>query len=182
MKHFMNIVPVAGLAAFCMAVCLCSCAGHKDGDRVAAVSSVAAVAKADCDGSGLGEPVEVVYEGMTSSVPVCNVSLAVRHRRNSGDGVFRFAAVCAGDTVELVEGKRYTQRGIPGDNDATVWQFVSSGRERIFNYLVKNDSVLVLLDDKFQVVSDADSLSLEKVKQQGLSQRFAPAVETPHEF
>lgn len=29
---------------------------------------------------------------------------------------------------------------------------------------------------------DVDSLSLEKVKQQGLSQRFAPAVETPHEF
>lgn len=28
MKHFMNIVPVAGLAAVCMAVCLCSCAGH----------------------------------------------------------------------------------------------------------------------------------------------------------
>ena len=61
-------------------------------------------------------------------------------------------------------GKRYTQRGTPDDNDATVWQMIADNEQDIFNFLVESDSTLVLLNDRFERNKSDLNYSLVRVK------------------
>ena len=60
-------------------------------------------------------------------------------------------------------GKRFTQRGIPGDNDATVWQLVTDDKKDIFNFLYEDEQTLTLLNDKFEKSSSGLNYTLKLV-------------------
>lgn len=114
----------------------------------------------------LGRMVEEYYAGV---LPLAGTSpagclLQVRHREYSGDGQF-FMQITCGDadsrreTSRTLMGKRITLRGIPSNNDATVWQFVSDGGEPVFNFLYGADGqTLTLLDDDFEIIGTGATL------------------------
>ncbi len=114
--------------------------------------------RSDNDGS-LGPWVEERFEGEIpdSLCPGTAYLLLVRHREHSGDG--QFFLRCAGretdsgnDAGYTCTGRRYTLRGTPSDNDATVWRLVSDNDGRVFNFLYGADGhALTLLDDKFEI-------------------------------
>lgn len=89
--------------------------------------------KADCDPS-LGAWQEERYEGILPAAdgPGIRYRLAVRHRAHSGDGHFLLRLTCleaeeGRDVTHTCLGRRFTQRGIPSDADAVVWQLVPDG-------------------------------------------------------
>ena len=64
----------------------------------------------------------------------------MQNHEYSGDGVFKLIKNCLNAEnktykSEEYHGRRYTQRGIPGDNDATVWQ-LKADDGTIFNFLL----------------------------------------------
>lgn len=73
--------------------------------------------------------------------------LTVRYRLHSGDGTFRLILKQDGKGTERYSGRRFTLRGTRQDNDATVWQCVSSQDGRTFDFLVGTDSTLVITGD-----------------------------------
>ena len=54
----------------------------------------------------------------------------------------------------------YTQRGIPGHNDATVWQMVTDDKQEIFNFLLQDRETLILLNDQFEVPQSKQNYAL----------------------
>lgn len=119
----------------------------------------------------LGSWVEAQYEGMLPAAdgPGIRYRLHVRHREHSGDGQFLLQltyleAENGLDAVFTYMGKRNTLRGIPDNNDATVWQFVSDNGESIFNFLYGADGqTLTLLNERFEVPESELNYSLKKV-------------------
>ena len=118
----------------------------------------------------LGRMVEEYYAGVLlfAGASPAGCLLQVRHREYSGDGQF-FMQIACGDTDSSREasrtliGKRITLRGIPSNNDATVWQFVSDGGEPVFNFLYGADGqTLTLLDDDFEIIGTGSGATLEK--------------------
>lgn len=63
-----------------------------------------------------------------------------------------------------IPGKRFTQRGIPGDNDAIVWQLVTDDKKDIFNFLYEDEQTLSLLNDKFEKNSTGLDYTLKQIK------------------
>lgn len=107
--------------------------------------------------SELGIMEEHLYEGLlpSASGPGTEYRLLIRNRQYSGDGTFRLTLNCKGadnikDKSVTYTGKRFTQRGIPGDDNATVWQCITDDGTRIFNFLRLNENTLMLLNDKFE--------------------------------
>ena len=92
--------------------------------------------------------------------------LLVRHREYSGDGQFFLQLTClkdGNDEVYTFTGRRNTLRGIPTDNDATVWRLVSDNGGKAFNFLYGVDGqTLTLLDDGFGIAGQAAGYSLKK--------------------
>lgn len=119
----------------------------------------------------LGNWVEGHYTGVlpAADCPGIRYRLYVRHREHSGDGQFYLQltyleADNGKDAVYTYMGKRYTLRGIPTDNDATVWQFVSDNGESIFNFLYDADGrTLTLLNNRFEMPESELNYSLKKV-------------------
>ena len=75
--------------------------------------------------------------------------LVVKSREYSGDGTFKLTlSEPSGKDgrKEKYKGRRFTLRGMPGDDDATVWQCRTEDGE-IFNFQVKNDSTVVFVKD-----------------------------------
>lgn len=106
--------------------------------------SADAIAGEDPD---LGRMVTRIYEGRCSDK---HYSLTVESYEHSGDGTFRLEInkTESEDGPVVYVGKRYTLRGMEGDNDATVWQFVAEGGET-FDFLYDGDAdALALLGDK----------------------------------
>lgn len=95
-------------------------------------------------------------------------SLTVRYPKHSGDGEFDLTLVGfddKGKAENVVEyhGKRYTQRGMAGDNDATVWQ-LKAENGRIFNFLYNStDNTLTLLNDNFEKAGTEADYTLQPV-------------------
>lgn len=75
--------------------------------------------------------------------------LVVKSREYSGDGTFKLTLSGPSGQdgrKEKYKGSRFTLRGMPGDDDATVWQCRTEDG-RIFNFLVRNDSTVVFVKD-----------------------------------
>ncbi len=110
------------------------------------------------------------YEGLlpAASCPGIVYTLTIRNQKYSGDGIFSLSltykeAENGKDKTFTYYGKRFTQRGIPENNDATVWQCISEDKKTIFNFLVEDESTLVLLNDKFERNADNDKYTLKKI-------------------
>lgn len=109
--------------------------------------------------SACGSRNEVVqkYEGLlpAADCPGIRYTLTVRHQEHSGDGTFSLdmtylEAEDGKDATFTYTGRRYTQRGIPGDDNATVWQLVTDDGEDTFNFLVEDSLTITLLNRDFQ--------------------------------
>lgn len=110
------------------------------------------------DTIGLGAMEQISYRGLLSSVSDSCIEylLEISSLRHSGDGIFQLTLICQSadkgkDTLSRYTGQRFTQRGIPGNNNATVWQCVSDRGNEIFNFLKENDSTLILLNGDFEL-------------------------------
>ncbi len=93
-------------------------------------------------------------------------TLTIQNQKYSGDGVFKLIKNCLNAEnktykSEEYHGRRYTQRGIPGDNDATVWQLKADDRT-IFNFLYNSsDNTLTLLNNNFEIAGGASDYTLK---------------------
>lgn len=95
--------------------------------------------------------------------------LTVRNREYSGDGSFWLLltyldAEQGEDRSFVYTGKRFTLRGIPNDNNATVWQLVADDGETIFNFLYEDEKTLIRLNDKFEKSKTNLNYSLKLIK------------------
>ncbi len=123
--------------------------------------------QSDSDDS-LGVWKEVCFEGVFSEEngEYVKYRLLIRHREYSGDGYFLLQSVHVdGDANDeyCCMGKRYTQRGIPVDNNAIVWQLVGDDGARYnFVYDSKKES-LRLLNGNFKLVELESNWMLRKV-------------------
>ena len=109
----------------------------------------------------------LVFEGLlpAASGPGIVYNLHVSSPRHSGDGTFRLSltykeAEDGQDKTFTYSGRRYTQRGIPGHNDATVWQMVTDDKQEIFNFLLQDRETLILLNDQFEVPQSKQNYAL----------------------
>lgn len=107
----------------------------------------------------LGEMQVHSYEGLLSgaSSPGIEYKLTIRNREHSGDGTFKLTltykeAESGEERTFTYDGKRFTMRGIPGDDNATVWQCIADGNNQVFNFLRENENTLILLNDKCENV------------------------------
>lgn len=111
------------------------------------------------------------YEGVlpAASCPGIRYTLTVRAPRHSGDGTFDLSltyleAEDGKDQTFRYTGRRWTQRGMPGDNDATIWQLVADDSGEKFNFLVESDSVLVLLNERGERISSELDYTLRRTR------------------
>ena len=89
----------------------------------------------------------------------------IRARGISDEMISRFRLGFAPkDSSFLYTGKRFTQRGTPDDNDATVWQFVTDDGKDTFNFLVESDSALILLNDRFERNDSEQNHTLVRIR------------------
>ena len=111
--------------------------------------------EAEENNSQLGKLLLRTYEGILPSASGTKVhyTLIVRNQEYSGDGTFSLTLTYPEDEKEkdaTYNGKRFTQRGIPGNDNATVWQFVSDDKKETFNFLYENEDTLTLLNKDFK--------------------------------
>lgn len=136
-----------------------------------AADSIVLRSRPEADNAGLGQVETRTYSGLlpAASGPGIRYDLTVRAPRHSGDGTFELSltyleAENGQDRTFRYTGRRWTQRGIPGDNDATVWQLVTEDEQERFNFLVESDSVLTLLNDRFERPSSRLNYSLKRTE------------------
>lgn len=118
-----------------------------------------------------GAWMEEHYTGIlpAADCPGIRYDLSIRHRVNSGDGIFLLRqtyleADRGRDVTFTCMGTRNTQRGIPGDNNATVWQFVPDNDDRVYNFVYDaNEQTLTLLCDNFEPIDSKLNYTIRKV-------------------
>lgn len=117
------------------------------------------------------ELIRNVYQGIlpAPSGGTIAYTLTICSPRYSGDGTFTLERSFSGsrngaDSLSVLTGNRYTQRGIPGETDATVWQCISDPDKQIFNFLVRKDSALILLRNDFTLPPSAGKYILQHIK------------------
>lgn len=111
------------------------------------------------------------YVGLlpAASCPGIEYKLTIRNREHSGNGTFQLTltykeAENGEDRTFTYNGKRFTLRGIPGDDNATVWQCITDDNNNIFNFLRENVNKLTLLNDKCEKAKDNLNYSLRLVE------------------
>lgn len=111
------------------------------------------------------------YEGLLPAASCLGIEykLTVRNREHSGDGTFQLTltykeAEDGGDRTFTYNGKRLTMRGIPGDDNATVWQCIADGNNQVFNFLREDEKTLILLTDKCEKTQTDLNYSLKLVE------------------
>lgn len=109
----------------------------------------------DENNNQLGKLLLRTYEGILPSASGTKIryTLTVRNQEYSGDGTFSLTLVYPEDQKgknATYSGKRFTLRGMPGNDNATVWQFVSDNEKEIFNFLYENENTLTLLKNDFK--------------------------------
>lgn len=136
--------------ALCITICCASC---KSTNKTNSISQT----ERDEYVSGLGKLEVSTYKGLlpAASCPGIEYLLTIRHHEHSGDGTFSLRltykeAENGKDKTFAYIGKRFTQRGIPEDDNATVWQCISNDGKHIFNFLREDETKLLLLNDKFE--------------------------------
>lgn len=125
--------------------------------------------KEESASAALGEMQQATYQGLlpAASGPGIVYQLTIYSRKHSGDGTFKLTltykeADNGKDKSFTYQGKRFTQRGIPGDNDATVWQCISDEENETFNFLKENETTLTLLDQDFKKPQTSLNYSLTR--------------------
>lgn len=120
---------------------------------------------------GLGKMQVHSYDGLlpAASCPGIEYKLTIRNREHSGDGTFRLTvtykdAENGEDRIFTYNGRRFTLRGIPGDDNATVWQCVADNDNKIFNFLRVDANTLTLLNDKCEKSQDNLNYNLKLVE------------------
>lgn len=120
--------------------------------------------------SGLGEMRVETYKGLlpAASCPGIEYRLTIQSPEYSGDGTFRLTltylnAENGKDKTYTYTGRRFTQRGIPGDDNATVWQCISEDDSQTFNFLCEDENKLTLLNSKFEKPESTLNYSLTRV-------------------
>lgn len=166
------------LLVACMVAGCISCTGVNNTNAAAADEANAAstdttaMATPDSDtAAALGEMQQHTYEGLlpAASCPGIEYRLTIRHREHSGDGTFTLTlnykeAEDGRDKAFTYTGKRLTQRGIPGDDNATVWQCITEDGRETFNFLREDDTTITLLNDKFEKAQSQLNYSLKLVE------------------
>lgn len=116
------------------------------------------------------------YEGIIPSNKQAEsrYTLTIYNKIYSGDGFFsleiaHFKTKRKTSSFITYSGKRYTQRGIPGNNDATVWQLIASNKHKIFNLLVENENRLILLTEAFKKENAESNRTLELINSDTIS-------------
>ncbi len=109
----------------------------------------AALNESTPDTLGLGRVVTSRFASPDSE----SIRLTVTSREYSGDGRFRLLVTdpLTGEENEY-EGRRFTQRGIPSDADATVWQLrPDDNASLIYNFLYNSAAAsLTLLNARYE--------------------------------
>lgn len=120
---------------------------------------------------GLGEMEVHTYEGLlpAASNPGIEYTLSIRSRQHSGDGTFMLVltykeAENGQDKTFTYTGKRLTLRGIPGDDDATVWQCITEDGKQTFNFLREDADRLTLLNERFERPKSKLNYSLTRME------------------
>lgn len=128
--------------------------------------------KAEADNS-LGAMQTLTYEGLLpcADCPGIRYDLTIRSREHSGDGTFSLSqtyleAEDGKDATFVTNGKRLTLKGMPGNDNATIWQLISDNGDEVMNFLCENDSTLTLLGDDFTKAESDLNYSLKLVNQQ----------------
>ena len=111
------------------------------------------------------------YEGIlpAADCPGIKYQLHIRHREHSGDGHFllRMTYLEAEDGKDAVYnhmGRRYTQRGIPTNPDAVVWQLVTDNGKDTYNFLYDaQKQTLTLLDRQLKPINTGLNYTLKGV-------------------
>lgn len=125
---------------------------------------------ADTDASA-GEWLVRTYEGDLPSASGSGIryTLTVRNREHSGDGTFLLVMTYIGadngkDESFASVGRRYTLRGMAGDDNATVWQ-MKADDGAIFNFLYDGKAdTLTLLSDEMEKAETDLNYTLHAVK------------------
>lgn len=163
------------LGACLVAVCTSCMDGSKTNDAAAdeaqAASTDTAAIVASEDDVVLGEMQSHTYEGLlpAASCPGIEYRLTIRHREHSGDGTFELTlnykeADDGQDKAFTYMGKRLTLRGIPGNDNATVWQCITEDGRETFNFLREDDTTITLLNDKCEKAQSQLNYSLKLVE------------------
>lgn len=159
------------LIGICMlAVCM-SCSSTEKANGTDTMSYRTTTDETD---SSLGRTQTRLYEGLLpdASCRDAECRLLISNREHSGDGTFKLTLVHKGadggkDKTKVLTGRRYTLRGMPCDDNATVWQFIDSDSRQIFNFLYQDDKNLILLNDKFEKHVPYHSLKLTEYHEHG---------------
>lgn len=123
------------------------------------------------DNAQLGPWETLCYEGILPAAdgPGIRYQLHIRHRTYSGDGSFLLQvtyleAEDGKDVTFIYMGRRNTLRGIPSDNDATVWQLIPDGEKVVYNFLCgKDGQTLTLLRNDFEKIESELNYTIQKV-------------------
>lgn len=136
-------------AIFLVAVGGCKDKSAVQSKTVAVTEHAAALSESTADTLGLGPVVTSRFASPDSE----SIQLTVTSREYSGDGRFRLLVTdpLTGEENEY-EGRRFTQRGIPSDADATVWQLRPDDNDSvIYNFLYNSgSSTLTLLNARYE--------------------------------
>lgn len=147
MRH--AIYPLILAGAFLVAVGGCKGDSATQSKAEAITEQATALNDSTADTTGLGP---VVTSNFTSADSE-SIRLTVTSREYSGDGRFRLLVTdpLTGEENEY-EGRRFTQRGIPSDADATVWQLRPDDNDSvIYNFLYSSaTSTLTLLNTLYE--------------------------------
>lgn len=121
--------------------------------------------------SELGKMQTHSYEGLlpAASCPGIEYKLTIRNLEHSGDGTFQLTltykeAANGKDRTITYNGKRLTMRGIPGDDNATVWQCIADDNNKVFNFLREDANTLTLLNNKCERSPSDLNYSLKRVE------------------
>lgn len=97
------------------------------------------------------------FEGILPSTSSANVyyTLTIRSQEHSGNGTFllvltRLNAKNEKEEFRTYQGKRFTLRGTPENENATVWQLVTDDEKETFNFLRENNDELTMLNEKLE--------------------------------
>ncbi len=151
-------------ALFCVAIIGCAPQGGLSQGKTAVPESVSE----EVTDTILGKMEKHSYSGLfpVASGEYIHYTLTIQNQEYSGDGVFRLKITYRdvrnkAYKSEEYHGRRYTQRGMPGDNDATVWQ-LKADDGTIFNFLYNSsDNTLTLLNDNFEIAGAASDYILK---------------------
>lgn len=147
MRHAIYLYILA--AIFLVAIGACKGDRAAQSKAEAVTEHAAALSESTADTLGLGPVVTSCFASPDSE----SIRLTVTSREYSGDGRFRLLVTdpLTGEENEY-EGSRFTQRGIPSDADATVWQLrPDDNNSVIYNFLYSSgSSTLTLLNTLYE--------------------------------